>query len=70
MSTAKQVDEFEFRHRTDPENFFLATLFKDAIGLFRVVTMSGFNSVFGGAGNIGQRLVPSEVESWTDFGRK
>ena len=65
--TAKLVDTFEFRNEADENDFFMAELNKDAVGHFRVVTMSGFNSIFHGAGNIAERLTEDEVKRWTKF---
>ena len=67
MTSAEEVDSFEFRNEKDQDDFILATLFKDRVGHFRVVTMSGTNSIFNGAGNIAERLTADEVKTWTRF---
>jgi hypothetical protein len=64
-ASGKEVDEFGFQDEKDEENNFVAVLFRDAIGHFRVIEHSGFNSIFSGAGNIGDRLSPEEVDKWT-----
>lgn len=64
---ATEVDLFKFEDANDVDNFFHAVLFKDAVGHFREVTTSGFNSKFHGSTSIGERLTPDEVKSWTKF---
>jgi hypothetical protein len=66
-ANAEEVDTFDFRNEDDENDFIMAVLLKDRIGHFRLVKMSGFNSMFSGAGNIGHRLKKEEVKNWTRF---
>lgn len=65
---SQKADSFEYRAEDDEDDWFTASLYVTPKQKhFRVVELSGYSSIFGGAGEIGEWLEKSEVENWADF---
>ncbi len=68
IPAALEADTFDFQNPDDEDDYISAILYRTTSGRhFRLITSSGMDSVYSGAGNIGEWLMPNEIATWTEF---
>lgn len=70
LAGASEEASYSYRHEEATDNYVDATLYRTTGGrAFRLITGSGFDSPYMGAGNVGEWLSADEEARWSDFGQ-
>ena len=68
LPAADEIDGFEYGDPEREDDYFVASLNRTkSWQAFHYVRMSGTDSQFDGAGNIGQWLTKAEEQNWKEF---
>lgn len=70
LAVASSEAAYDYRNRDNDDDHVSAELWRMPDGrAFRLITMSGFDSPYGGAMNVAEWLDAGEEAGWSDFGQ-